>query len=113
MALDEHGNPRGGVRNPYVDVPTVRYGIRPAAASPPVPNPGAWIQANGPNAANLMCGLSGSQVAFSKDELRKIYGSKKNYVSMVERRVGELEKAGWSLAVYRDMILADAASVDF
>jgi hypothetical protein len=113
MALDEHGNPRGGVRNPYVDVPTVRYGIRPAAASPPVPNPGAWIQANGPNAANLMCGLSGSQVAFSKDELRKIYGSKKNYVSMVERRVGDLEKAGWSLAVYREMILADAAGIDF
>jgi hypothetical protein len=113
MALDEHGNPRGGIRNPYVDVPTARYGIRPAAASPPVPNPSAWISANGPNAANLMCGLSGYQIAFSKDELRKLYNHKKNYVNMVERRVGELEKAGWSLPVYRDLILADAASVDF
>ncbi|RPH54948.1 MAG: hypothetical protein EHM89_17860 [Acidobacteria bacterium] len=112
MALDEHGNPRGGVRNPYVDVPTVRYGIRPAAASPPVANPGAWIKANGPNAANLMCGLSGYQIAFSKDELRKMYRNKKNYVTMVEQRVDELEKAGWSLPVYRDMILADAANLD-
>jgi hypothetical protein len=113
MALDEHGNPRGGVRNPYVDIPTARYGIRPAAASPPVPNPSAWISANGPNAANLMCGLSGFQIAFSKDELRKMYGSRKNYVNKVEQRVGELEKAGWSLPVYRELILADAASVDF
>jgi hypothetical protein len=31
----------------------------------------------------------------------------------VEQRVGELEKAGWSLPVYRELILADAASVDF
>ena len=31
MALDEHGNPQGGIRNIYVDVPTARYTIRPAA----------------------------------------------------------------------------------
>ena len=112
MALDEHSNPRGGIRNPYVDVPTVRYGIRPAAASPPVSNPSAWIKANGPNAPSLMCGLSGYQIGFSKDELRKMYRNKKNYVTMVERHLDELEKAGWSLPVYRDLILADAASID-
>jgi hypothetical protein len=60
-----------------------------------------------------MCGLSGFQIAFSRDELRNMYGSRKNYVSKVEQRVGELEKAGWSLPVYRELILADAASVDF
>jgi hypothetical protein len=32
---------------------------------------------------------------------------------MVEKRVGELEKAGWSLPMYRELILADAAKVDF
>ena len=31
MALDEHGNPRGGIRNTYVDVPMAKYTIRPAA----------------------------------------------------------------------------------
>ena len=60
-----------------------------------------------------MCNLSASQLALSKDELKKRYKNKKNYVSMVERRVNELEKAGWSLQVYRELILADAAKVDF
>ena len=31
----------------------------------------------------------------------------------VEKRLTELEKAGWSLPVYREMILADAAKVTF
>ena len=37
MALDEHGNPRGGIRTPYVDVPVAKYGLRPAAATPLIP----------------------------------------------------------------------------
>jgi hypothetical protein len=60
-----------------------------------------------------MCGLSAYQIAYSKDELKKLYKNKKNYVSMVEKRVAELEKTGWSLPVYRELILADAAKVDF
>jgi hypothetical protein len=61
----------------------------------------------------LMCNLSASQTALSKDDLKKRYKNKKNYVSMVERRVTELEKAGWSLPMYRELILSDAAKVDF
>ena len=68
---------------------------------------------NGPNGPNLMCGLSAYQVALAKDELKKLYKNKKNYANLVEKRVTELEKAGWSLPVYREMILADAAKVDF
>ncbi len=113
MALDDVGNARGGIRSPYVDVPVVRYRIRPAAATPPIPNPSQWIVEHGAQSANQMCGLSAYQVALSKDELRKLYKNKKNYVSMVERRVNELEKAGWSLPVYRELILSDAAKVDF
>ena len=45
--------------------------------------------------------------------LEELYRTKKNYVSMVERRLTELEKAGWSLPVYRELILADAAKVNF
>ena len=113
MALDEHGNPRGGIRSPYVDVPVVKYGIRPAAASPLPPNASAYIARGGAQAANQMCGLSGYQVPFDKDQLKKLYRNKKNYVSMVDRRLTELEKAGWSLPVYREMILADAGKIDF
>ena len=114
MALDETGNPRGGVRSPYVDVPVVTYKIRPAVANPFPANPSAWMKANGnEKGAGLMCGLSASQTALSKDELKKRYKNKKNYVSMVERRVNELEKAGWSLPMYHELIMSDAAKVDF
>jgi hypothetical protein len=114
MALDETGNPRGGIRSPYVDVPVVKYRIRPPVANPFPANPSAWMKANGNEKGGaLMCNLSASQLALSKDDLKKRYKNKKNYVSMVERRVNELEKAGWSLPVYRELILADAAKVDF
>ena len=114
MALDEVGNPRGGIRSPYVDVAVVKYKIRPAVANPFPANPSAWMKANGNEKAGAqMCGLSASQTALAKDELKKMYKNKKNYASMVEKRVTELEKAGWSLPMYRELILADAAKVDF
>jgi hypothetical protein len=114
MALDEAGNPRGGIRSPYVDVPVVKYRIRPTVANPFPANPSAWMKANGNEKGGaLMCNLSAAQLALSKDELKKRYTTKKNYASMVERRVNELEKAGWSLPVYRELILSDAAKVDF
>ena len=113
MALDEHGNPRGGIRNPYVDMPTVKYGIRPAAITPLIANPSAYVARGGQNAANQMCGLSGYQVAFDAAKLKTLYKNKQAYVRAVEKRVAELERAGWSLPVYRDMILGDAAKVSF
>ena len=113
MALDDHGNSRGGIRNPYVDIPTTKLGVRNEAAVPPIPNPGAWIAARGPAAATQMCGLAGYQMPFSQDQLKKLYNNKKAYQDRVKRRLDELEKAGWSLPVYREAILADAAKVEF
>jgi hypothetical protein len=113
MALDEHGNARGGIRNTYVDVPTARYTIRPAAATPVVPNASEYITRGGQQAANLMCGLSTSQIDFTTAQLKAMYKSKQAYVKAVETRLTELEKAGWSLPLYREMILGDAAKVDF
>jgi hypothetical protein len=113
MALDEHGNARGGIRNPYVDVPVSKYGVRNEGANPPIANPGAWIAERGAAAANQMCGLAGYQMPMSKDQLKKLYGNKRTYEDRVKRRLDELEKAGWSLPVYRETILADAARVEF
>jgi hypothetical protein len=113
MALDDHGNSRGGIRNPYVDIPTAKLGVRNEAAAPPIPNPSAWIAARGAAAANQMCGLAGYQMPFSQDQLNKSYNNKKTYQDRVKRRLDELEKAGWSLPVYRETILADAANVEF
>ena len=60
-----------------------------------------------------MCGLAGYEIAMSKDDLRKAYGDKKRYQEQVKKKLDELEKTGWSLPVYRDLILADAAKVEF
>ena len=97
MALDEHGNPRGGVRTTYVDVPTATYTIRPAATTPVIPIASAYITTGGQQAANLMCGLSTSQVSFPADKLKALYKNKQAYVKAVETRLTALEKAGWSL----------------
>ena len=113
MALDEHGNPRAGIRTTYVDVPTAKYTIRPAAASSIPANASAYIARGGQQAANQMCGLSTSQVAIAPAKLKDMYKSKQAYVKAVEKRLTELEKAGWSLPVYRSMILDDAAKVNF
>ena len=37
----------------------------------------------------------------------------KSYVKSVETRLTALEKAGWSLPVYHEMILGDAQKVSF
>ena len=113
MTLDEHGNPRGGIRTPYVDVPVAKYGLRPAAATPLIANPSAYVAAGGLQAANQMCGLSGTQIPIEPARLKELYKTKKNYASMFEKRVKELEKAGWSLPVYRELIVGDAAKVNF
>jgi hypothetical protein len=113
MALDEHGNPRGGVRTTYVDVPTSKYVIRPAATTPVIPNASAYIATRGQNAANQMCGLSTAQIAFAPAKLKELYKNKQSYVKAVETRLTALEKAGWSLPLYREMIVGDAAKVSF
>ena len=63
MELDENGNAKGGIRNPYVDVPAAKFGVRNEAANPPIPNPSPWIAAHGQNAPAQMCGLAGYQTA--------------------------------------------------
>ena len=113
MAMDEHGNPRGGVRNTYVDVPTAGHNVPNEAAPQLIPNASAYVAKGGMPAAAQMCGLAAYQTDLTKAELKQLYGSKKNYRGKVEQRLTELEKAGWSLPVYREMILADAAKIDF
>lgn len=113
MVLDELGNPRGGIRNPYVDFATVKFVPRNTAATPLIANPSAYIAARGDAAANQMCSLGSYALAVPQAKLKELYKNKANYVSMVTKRVTEFEKAGWSLPVYRELILADAAKVNF
>jgi hypothetical protein len=113
MALDTQGNPLGGIRNPYVDVPFAKYAPVNTAAEPVIANPSEYVKANGLQGAQTMCRLSAYQEPFSAAKLRDLYGSPREYVRKFEARLDELEKQGWSLPVYRDVLLADARNVKF
>jgi alpha/beta hydrolase family protein len=113
MALDEAGNPRGGIRNPYVDVPVAKYGFPNEGAVPPTPNTVSWVALRGESGIDQLCRLTGYQIAFGANELKKRYGSKQEYMRRVRARLDALTSEGWSLPIYRDQILADAGRVDF
>jgi len=101
MILDQHGNPEGGIRNPYVDVPFATYiaGNELAAGQDP--------------ALSVVCRLSVYEVPFTAAKMREMYGSKENFLRQFEENLDEQEAAGWSLPVYHDLIMADAESIAF
>jgi hypothetical protein len=107
MQLDEYGNPVGGIRNTYVDVPTVKYTMINE------PNPDSTGPGLGRMNTPLLCSLSGWETAMSQAALREKYGKPADYVRAVEARLDELEGQGWSLPVYRDVIMNDARAVEF
>jgi hypothetical protein len=107
MQLDENGNPLGGIRNVYVDLPTVKYTMVNE------PNPDSTGPGLGRMQTPLLCALSGWITPLEQETLRSKYGSPDNYVRQVEARLNELEAQGWSLPVYHDIIMRDARTVTF
>jgi hypothetical protein len=113
LALDEFGNVKGGIRNPYVDVPIKSFHAPNEGADPPVANANPWVANRGVQGINQLCGLGNYEIELTKEQLKKLYKDPKDYQSKVARRYDELVKQGWALPVYRDMILAEAARVSF
>jgi len=113
MVLDAQGNPQGGIRTPYVDVPFAKYTPVNTAAEPVIANPSEYVKANGLQGAQIMCRLSAYQEPFTAAKLRELYGSPREYVRKVQASLDALEKQGWSLPVYREALLADARKVAF
>ncbi|HET9943726.1 MAG TPA: alpha/beta hydrolase domain-containing protein, partial [Terriglobia bacterium] len=113
LALDANGNAKGGVRNPYVDVPAFRYVAPNEPASPPIANPSPVVSGQGPGGAQLFCGIAGYQVPLSAEQMKALYKNKKDYENKVTQRTNALIKDGWISAAYKDLILADAAKVEF
>jgi hypothetical protein len=79
IARDEFGNAKGGIRTPYVDVPTVRY-----IASPPV--------VAGGDRSRAMMGL---QEPFSPDKLRSLYQTRENYLQRFNQSADKLAAGRW------------------
>src|SRR5215813_539709 len=113
MALDEFGNVKGGIRNPYVDVPTKKIGVPNSGAEPPIKNPHPFIAARGEAAQNQLCNLANYELPLTQEQLKKLYKDKKDYQLKVQQRYDQLMKQGWALPVYRSVVVGDAAKVNF
>ncbi len=81
FVLDEHGNPKGGVRSPYVDVPACTYTWRD--------DPGA--------VRNII-------TPFTKEKLKELYPSHEDYLRKVVAATMKMVERGFFLP-------EDAASV--
>ena len=115
LALDEFGNVRGGIRNPYVDVPAKSYHVPNSGSEPPIKNPHPFIAVRGEAAQNQLCGLANYEEPLSAAQLKKLYKDKKDYQTRVQQRYDELVKQGWALPLpmLRDVVIGDAAKVSF
>ena len=115
LALDEYGNVKGGIRNPYVDVPVRSYHVPNAGSEPPIKNPHPFIAARGEAAQNQLCGLANYEVPLMPAQLKKLYKDKKDYQTKVQQRYDELAKQGWALPLpmLREVVLGDAAKASF
>ncbi len=107
MQLDQYGNPNGGIRTTWVDVPLYKYTMH----NPP--NPASTGAGSGRMQTPLLCYLSAYQTPIDPAIVKKKYGTPANYVRMVEKRLDQLEKEGWSLPVYHEIIMNDARAVKF
>ena len=108
LALDANGNPKGGVRSSYVDVPVNRY-VSPNEPNPkPIPNPSSLTAAA---SVQLFCSIAGYEVPLTREQVQPLYKSKKDYRSKVEQRANQLIEEGWLPPVYKGLILADAKKV--
>jgi hypothetical protein len=98
LALDAHGNAKGGVRNVWVDVPIATYGVFGKGKMP---------------AQDRLCQLAGTEVPLSDAVLKSLYRDKADYERKVTRRLDGLVKEGWFLPEYVDVIKADAKAMAF
>jgi len=94
FAVDEHGNTRGGVRCPQMDVPRARY-------FPNVP------RADG----TLSSSTVGTEEPFPDEVLRELYGDPDGYRQRFEQRLQELLAEGWVLPEDVDAMREDLTKV--
>jgi hypothetical protein len=108
LALDANGNVKGGVRNTYVDVPLHKYAVPNEGSPIPVPNASATVTGFGVNGAQVFCGIAGSQMPLTGEQVKTLYRNKEDYRRKVEQRLAQLTKTGWFLPLYTNIVLQDA-----
>jgi hypothetical protein len=90
---DEFGNVKGGVRTPYVDLPTVRYtASAPAAAD-----------------ANMARRMIGLQEPIPAEKLRSLYQSRAEYLKRFNQEIDHLVARRWLLSQDGEQLKAEEA----
>lgn len=87
MVRDAFGNASGGLRSPYVDVPTARY-----------------------EPAKYLRHLIGAEIPFPPERLRQLYPSHADYLERFDRGVDDLVRDGFILSGDGDMLKAEEAA---
>jgi hypothetical protein len=82
VALDGHGNAKGGVRSTYLDVPAFTFTI--------------------PNSGPGLCSQTGWITSFSEAKMQALYRNHGGYVSRIQHRLKELMDDGWFPREYAD-----------
>jgi len=75
LVLDEFSHAKGGVRSPWVDVPTATY-------TTTSPGPGT-------------CAELGHSIPFAADRIKALYATPQDYAKKVALNVDALVKARW------------------
>jgi hypothetical protein len=77
IMVDEHGNARGGIRTPHVDVPIATF--------------------TGEQAGTILCRLFGTTTLFDAAKLAALYPTHKAFVSAYNKSLRRAVRAGWIL----------------
>jgi len=93
IARDEFGNAKGGIRSPYVDVPTVRY-IASAPAT---------------DSSNMFRRLIGLEEPIPKEKLRALYKSKEEYLSRFNKGIDRMVAERWLMPADGDKLKKEEA----
>lgn len=84
VVTDKYGNGKGGLRNPYVEVPIATYHAN-ALESTQKPD-------------EISTNVNGSMEYFTKDELKELYDSQEDYLTKFKSVVEKQVNNGWLLA---------------
>jgi hypothetical protein len=89
LQFDEHGNLRGGIRSPLLDVPIATYYA--GSTAPPGAGPDACAQ------IGSRMPLTGLTRVFTEEQLTELYPTSEDYLTRFEESVADAVQAGFVL----------------
>jgi alpha/beta hydrolase family protein len=93
FVVDHNGNAKGGVRTPYVDVPTAR-----------------WV---GAKSGPFVCLFHGYKFPFASARLQQLYGSHAGYVKSVRASATSLVRQRWLTPADGEQIVHEAEAINW